>query len=248
VSGVRRTALITGSGKNIGRAVALALANDGFNVAVNGSQDRDSCESVAEEARGLGVDAVVAMGDIGSPEGAASVAKAAIDAFGAVDVLINNAAIRPKSPFLEMDEAEWHRVLNVDLNAAFWLSRACLPAMIERGWGRIVNFAGMNALKGYASRPHVSVAKHGAWGLTKSLAMEFGPKGITVNIISPGPIGTEHDDNPEMAAHIQSQVGLIPVGRLGHPDEVAAATAMLVSDGGAFINGQLIQVNGGAQT
>lgn len=248
MTAARRTALITGSGKNIGRSVALALARDGLNVVVNGSGDSAACKGVADEARALGIDAAVAMGDIGSAEGCRAVVQTALDAFGKVDVLVNNAAIRPKAGFLEIDEAEWQRVLDVDLNAAYWLSQACLPGMIERGWGRIVNFAGMNALKGYASRPHVSVAKHGAWGLTKSLAMEFGPKGITVNIISPGPIGTEHDDNPEMAAHIQSQVSLIPVGRLGHPDEVAAATAMLVSDGGAFINGQLIQVNGGAQT
>jgi 3-oxoacyl-[acyl-carrier protein] reductase len=105
----------------------------------------------------------------------------------------------------------------------------------------------MNAMHGYNGRAHVSTSKHGNWGLTKALAKEFGPKGITVNIISPGPIKSEHDD-PAMTKHINEQAAKIPVGRLGEPDEVAAVLAMLVSDGGAFVNGQMLQVNGGTQT
>ena len=169
----RRAALITGSGRNIGRAVALRLAADGFNVAINGSRDRAACEAVAAEAEKAGAEAWVAMGDVGVADDARRLAEAAIDRFGGVDVLVNNAAIRPMSPFLDMAEDEWDRVLAVDLSAAFWLSRACLPGMVERGWGRIVNLAGMNAIQGYDGRAPVSVAKHGAWGLAKSLAKEF---------------------------------------------------------------------------
>ncbi len=247
MSGERRTALITGSGRNIGRAVALALARDGLNVVINGSADRAACDAVAEEARALGFEADVAMGDVGVGDEARRVAAEARERFGRVDVLVNNAAIRPRSGFLEMDEAEWQRVIDIDMHAAFWLARACLPAMVEAGWGRIVNFAGMNAIHGYSGRAHVSVAKHGAWGLTKSLAKEFGPKGVTVNIVSPGPIRSEHAD-PAMTAHIEAQTSRIPLGRLGEPDEVAAAVSLLVSDAGAFINGQMIQVNGGTET
>jgi 3-oxoacyl-[acyl-carrier protein] reductase len=242
-----RTALITGSGKNIGRAIALDLARTGHNVVINGSRDEDACEAVAKEAEGLGVKTLVAMGDVGSADDCNRIAGAALDAFGTVDVLVNNAAIRPMTPFLEMSDEEWDRVMAVDLHAAVWLARACLPGMVEKGWGRIVNLAGMNAIQGYNGRSHVSVAKHGAWGLTKSLAKEFGPKGISTNIVSPGPIAGDHAD-PAMAAHIEAQKAKIPLGRLGTSEEIAATVSLLASDAGAFINGQLIQVNGGTQT
>lgn len=244
----RRTALITGSGKNIGRSVALALAAAGHNVVLNGSRDREACERVAGEAESHGVNTLIAMGDVGDAKECERIAGEALDKFGAVDVLVNNAAIRPMSPFLEMDEGEWDRVLAVDLSSAFWLARHCLPGMVDKGWGRIVNIAGMNAIQGYNGRAHVSVAKHGAWGLTKSLAKEFGASGVSTNIISPGPIAGDHSDDPEMAAHIEAQKGKIPLGRLGLPEEIAATVALLASDEGAFINGQMIQVNGGTQT
>lgn len=150
-------------------------------------------------------------------------------------------------PFLETPEEEWRRVMAVDLDAAVWLARACLPGMLERGWGRIVNFTGMNAIHGYAGRAPVSVAKHGVWGLTKALAKEFGARGVTVNAVSPGPIAGDSDDEAS-AEYRQALVARVPVGRLGTPREVAAVVRMLVSDGGAFVNGQMLQVNGGAET
>jgi len=244
----RRTALITGSGKNIGRAIANGLAGTGHNVVLNGSHDKTACEVVAEEVKQHGVEALVAMGDVGIAGDCRKIAAAALDEFGRVDVLVNNAAIRPMGPFLDIPEAEWDRVIAVDLSAAVWLARECLPGMIDRGWGRIINIAGMNAIQGYNGRSHVSVAKHGAWGLTKSLAKEFGSKGVSTNIISPGPIAGEHADDPEMAAHIEAQKSKIPLQRLGLPGEIAAAASLLASDEGAFINGQIIQVNGGTQT
>ncbi len=243
----RRTALITGSGRNIGRACAVALAQNGFDIVVNGSNDRMACEDTATQVMAVGAACHVAMGDVGYKDECADIVHQAMARFGRVDVLINNAAIRPSSPFLEMDEAEWDRVLAIGMHAAFWLSRGVLDGMVERGWGRIVNFAGMNAIHGYNGRAHVSVAKHGAWGLVKSLAKEFGPKGITANIISPGPIAGKHDD-PAMETHIKELAARVPLGRVGTPQEVASVVAMLVSDEGGFVNGQLIQVNGGAET
>ena len=213
----RRTALITGAGRNIGRACALGLAADGFNVVINGSSDRAACDRVAREARKLGVKALVVMGDAGKP-------------------------------FLEMSDAAWRRVIAVDLDAAVWLARACLPGMLKKGWGRIVNFTGMNAIHGYAGRAPVSVAKHGVWGLTKSLAKEFGPQGVTVNAISPGPIASDVEEDDASSHHRQQTVAKVPLGRMGTPAEVAAAARLLISDGGAYINGQMIQVNGGAET
>ena len=244
----KRTALVTGAGRNIGRACALGLATDGFNVAINGSSDRAACERVAKEARKLGVKALVVMGDVGSPEECRRIAAEAAEAFGAVDVLVNNAALRPGKPFLEMTDAEWQRVIDVDMNAAVWLARACLPGMLEKGWGRIVNFTGMNAIHGYAGRAPVSVAKHGVWGLTKSLAKEFGSAGVTVNAISPGPIAADVETDDDSSHHRQETVAKVPLGRMGTPAEVAATARLLVSEAGAYINGQMIQVNGGAET
>ncbi len=243
-----RTALITGAGRNIGRAVALGLAADGFNVVVNGSSDRAAAEAVAAEARGFGVQALVAMGDVGQREDCRRIANEALAALGPVQVLVNNAALRPAKPFLEIDpEEDWRRVLAVDLEASVWLSQALLPGMVERGWGRIVNFTGMNAIHGYAGRAPVSVAKHGLWGLTKALAKEFGPKGVTVNAISPGPIAAD-DDEPGVQTHRHGYVAKVPLGRMGTPVEVATVVRMLASEGGAYVNGQMLAVNGGAET
>jgi 3-oxoacyl-[acyl-carrier protein] reductase len=243
-----KAVLVTGGGRNIGRACVLGLAEDGFNVAINGSSDRGACEAVAREAQKFGVKAVVIMGDVGKAAECKRIADEAIKAFGAVDALLNNAALRPNKPFLEMTDAEWQRVIDVDMNAAVWFSRACLPGMTAKGWGRIVNFAGMNAIHGHAGRTPVSVAKHGVWGLTKALAMEFGPKGITTNTISPGPIAPDTEEKNASAQARAQTLARVPLGRFGKPVEVAAAARLLVSDGGAYINGQMIQVNGGGAT
>ncbi len=243
----KRTALITGSNKNIGRACALTLAKDGYNVVINGSQDRQAAQKVANEARDLGVEALVAMGDVGQRADCMRMAEESLAKFGTVDVLVNNAAVREDGGFLELREDEWRRVMAINFDASYWLSRVLLPGMVGKGWGRIINFAGMNAIHGYNGRAHVSASKHASWGLTKALAKEFGPKGITANIVSPGPIMGEEQDAVQ-AAHITPMKARVPVGRLGKPDEVAAAVALLASDAGAFINGQMIQVNGGAET
>lgn len=242
-----RTALVTGAGQNIGRAVALALAAEGMNVVVNGQTNRAACDETAELVRAAGREAVVAMGDCGVAGDCRRMVEAGVECFGRIDVLVHNAAIRPLTPFLDMSEDDWRRTMDVNLTASFWLAQAVLPGMVDAGWGRIVLFAGMNAIHGYSGRAHVSVSKHGNWGLAKALGKEFGPKGITTNIVSPGPIASEHADR-SMTDHINAQVGRIPVGRLGRPEEVAATVALLASEKGAFINGQLVQVNGGAET
>jgi len=242
-----RTAFVSGAGRNIGRAIALELADRGCNVVVNGSRNRAACEAVAQEVESRGVGALVAMGDVGSPKTVAALAAEALGRFGAVEIVINNAAIRPSRPFLEMTDEDWRRVLAVDLDSAFYTCRAFLPDMVAAGWGRIVNVTGMNAIHGYSGRAPVSAAKHGLWGLTKALAKEFGPKGITVNAISPGPIAGDYED-PATLAHIQETARRVPLGRIGQPFEIAALCGFLVSDGGGFTNAQMIACNGGAQT
>jgi len=242
-----KTAFVSGSGKNIGRAIVLELAARGANVVVNGAADTAAAEAVAEAARGHGVEALVAMGDIGDRKTLRGITDAALERFGAVDILVNNAAIRPATPFLEMAEADWHHVLDVDLHSAFYTCRAFLPGMIEKNWGRIVNITGMNAIAGYPVRTPASVAKHGLWALTKSLAKEFGPNGVTVNAISPGPIRGEHKD-PEITKRIEARVPQVPVGRIGEPEDIAALAGFLCSQEGGFVSGQMIGSNGGMMT
>lgn len=244
---LEHVALVTGAGRNIGRAIVLELARRGYSVVVNGRTDQKAADAVAEEARGLGAQAIAVLADVGDSESVNELAKAALDAFGKVDVVVNNAAIRPAKPFLELEDEDWHRVLSTDLHSAFYTSRAFIPKMVAQGWGRIVNLTGMNAMHGYNGRCPVSVAKHGLWGLTKSLAKEFGQQGVTVNAISPGPIRSTHRD-PSMTHHIESQLAKIPLGRLGEPEDIAALCAFLVSDEGGFVSGQMIASNGAAQT
>ncbi len=236
-----RTAFVSGSGRNIGRAIVLELAARGCNVVVNGSADRTACDETADAARALGAEAEVAMGDVSRPEDVAKIADAARARFGTVDILVNNAAFRPHKPFLDLTDADWQQVIDIDLTASFLTSRAFLPGMVERGWGRIVGMAGLKAIDGYFEGAPISAAKHGLWGLTKALAKEFGPHGVTVNAVSPGAIRS--DDEPEGAA-----APGIPVGRKGDPADIAALVGFLVSPAGRFVTGQMIAANGGART
>ena len=238
-----RTALITGSGRNIGRAIAIELAADGFNIILNGSSDRAACESVAGEVESTGAGVLIAMGDVGVREEALSKAESGIRQFGCIDVLVNNAAIRPSFDLVNDDEADFQRIMNINFHAAWWLTRACLPGMIDNGWGRVINFTGMNAQQGYSGKSAVSISKHAAWGLTKSIAKEYGSNGVTANIISPGTIvgdGEESESGKYKSLKQQN-----PAGRLGEPTDIARMVSYLASDKAGFINGQLMQVNGG---
>ena len=239
----KRTALITGSGRNIGRAIALHLAGAGYNIVLNGSRDRAACEEVAAKVEDLGSEATIEMCDIGDRDKVLGMAKSAIDRFGGVDVLVNNAAIRTDGDFLTISEEEWGKIIDINFNSAFHLARACIPGMLAKGWGRVINFTGMNAQQGYAGKSAVSVSKHALWGLTKSLSKEFGRQGVTVNIISPGTIPDVSTDTS--TPRFQALLKANPVGRLGTADDIAAMVDLLVSDQGGFINGQMLQVNGG---
>jgi 3-oxoacyl-[acyl-carrier protein] reductase len=239
-----RTALITGSGRNMGRGCAMELARAGFNIVINGSSKKADCERVADEVRTIGTDAQIEMADVGDKTTVEQMAANALKTFGRVDVLINNAAIRPGSKFLELSDEDLARVMDVNFHAAVWLARAFLPGMVEDGWGRVVNFSGMNAQQGTGGRPSVTISKHAAWGLTKALSREFGPKGITTNIISPGTFPDE-DIDVSSNAGFQKLLTENPAGRLGASDDIASLVGLLCSDRGGFINGQLLQVNGG---
>jgi 3-oxoacyl-[acyl-carrier protein] reductase len=226
----QHTAFISGAGRNIGRAVAMELGRRGCNVVINGSSNRANCDRVA----------------VGTADEAKRIAAAALARFGTIDILVNNAAVRPHQGFLEISDADWQRVIDVDLNAGMQFARAFLPGMIARGWGRIVNFTGLNAILGNPAGAHISAAKHGVWGLTKALAREFGPQGVTVNAISPGPIAADGEDlkSPRRA----DQIARVPLGRQGSNEEIAAVCGMLCSEEGSYVSGQMIAVSGGGVT
>ncbi len=247
MSDQKRKALITGAGRNLGRAVALRLARSGCDVVIHTRADQAQAEAVAEAARGFGVEALVCLGDIGSRDDLRRIAERALASFGHVDILVNAAAIRPDKSFLEMSFEHWQSVMDANVGSVFHLTQACLPGMVERRWGRIVNFTGMNSVRGYAKRTHIAASKHAVWGLTKALSREFGPHNITVNAISPGPAQSEHAD-PAFDARIVAQVSEIPLGRLGKPEEIAGLVGFLVSEEGGFVSGQMIGANGGVET
>lgn len=242
----RRTALVTGSTRNVGRAIALALAKNGMNIVVNGIKNETACHEVANEVRENGVDAISIMADVGDQVAAEGLAKQALDHFGTVDAFIHCASTRPRIEFLNVSDDDWNHVFATTLFSAFWISRALLPNMAEQNWGRIILFSGLTSIRGYPFGVHNCASKHGLWGMIKGLAHEFGPKGITSNIISPGPTVAGHDE--KMTAHISELGEKTPVGRAAKPEEMTAIVSMLVSDGGAFMNGQQIQVNGGVET
>lgn len=238
-----KTAFVSGSGKNIGRGIAVHLASLGANVVVNGSRDEVSCAETAKLISEAGGQALVAMGDMGRSEDVNRVAEAALKRFGTVDILVNNAARRPHKPFLEMTDEDWDGVVDVALTGAYRSARAFLPGMVDKGWGRIVNFAGMKAIRGYFEGAPISAAKHGVWGLTKALSTEFAPKGITANVISPGQIRKD-----ELDADDPKRVASIPAGFMGQSSDIAATVGFLASPDARFITGQMIAVNGGEST
>ncbi len=241
---LNRTALITGSGRNIGRSIAVELATHGCNIILNGSSDRSACESVASEIESTGSKVLIAMGDVGVRDQALAIAENGIQQFGSIDILVNNAAIRPSFDLVNDDEADFHRIMDINFHAALWLTRACLPGMIDNNWGRVVNFTGMNAQQGYSGKSAVSVSKHASWALTKSIAKEYGTHGVTANIISPGTIVGEVNE-PAIESKYAALEQQNPAGRLGTPADIAKMVAYLASDNAGFVNGQLMQINGG---
>ncbi|MCZ6890755.1 MAG: 3-oxoacyl-ACP reductase FabG [Gammaproteobacteria bacterium] len=242
-----KTALVTGSTRNIGKAIALRFSELGANVVVHGERDDAAARAVRDACSAHGGRSLHVMADVADVEDVRRMAGEVLDEFDAIDVLVNNAATRPTHAFLEMPVDAWHRVLGVDLHAAFYTSQAFLPGMVERGWGRIINITGMHAMDGFEGRAHVSAAKHGLWGMTKALAKEFGPNGITVNAISPGTIRSQRDA-PDLERAIEATAAQIPVRRLGEPEDIAALCALLASNEGGFTTGQMIAVNGGMRT
>jgi len=240
-----KVALITGSGRNIGRATALKLAGEGAHIVVNARTNQAEADAVAREARDRGVKAISVLADMAKKDQVDALAARALAEFGRVDILINNAAIRPHKPFTEVTVQDWEHVRGVVLDGAFYLTQAVIPSMVKNGYGRILFFTGHGAFTGGSGRSHVSAAKMGLIGLARSLASEYAGQNIRANVVSPGSIDTRRDNPEWYHGRVPSATG-IPLGRQGHVDEIAATCLFLVSDDGGFITGQTIHVNGGA--
>ena len=237
--------LVTGSGRNIGRATVLELASRGADVVVNARANGQEAESVAGEARSLGVKALAFVADVSVQDQVNRMVDDTLTEFGRIDILVNNAGLRRESSITQMSVEEWREVLGVNLDGPFYCSQAVVPAMISAGGGRIINVSGLNAFSGRADWAHVCASKMGALGLTRALALELAPHGILVNHIVPGAFDTTRTGEQSVAPMDQRASG-IPLGRLGMPEEVAQTCAFLASDEASFITGQTIHVNGGA--
>jgi NAD(P)-dependent dehydrogenase (short-subunit alcohol dehydrogenase family) len=240
-----KVALVTGSGRNIGRATVLKLAAEGADVVVNARSNKEEAEAVAKEARELGVKALPILADVSNKEQVDSMVNMALSEFGKVDILINNAAIRPHKPFTELTLQDWEFVRGVVLDGAFYCTRAVINSMVDNNYGRILFFTGDGAFRGGAGRSHVSAAKMGLVGFARGLASEFAGNNIRVNVVSPGSIDTSRA-NPEWYQNRPPDAAGIPLGRQGSVNEIAATCLFLVSEDGGFITGQTVHVNGGA--
>jgi 3-oxoacyl-[acyl-carrier protein] reductase len=239
-----KVAVVTGAGRNIGRAIALALANGGASIVVNARSNRTEAESVVREIETAGGKALAHIGDVADAEAVQAMADAATKKFGRIDILVNNAALRREKPFAEMDYREWREILDVILDGAFHCVKACLPQLRQSGAGTIVNIGGLSAHTGAANRAHVVTAKAGIIGFTRALAHDLASDGITVNCVVPGLIGTPRPkDKPEPAHHLTHQT---ISGERGYPEDVAAAVRFLCGPAARYINGQAIHANGGA--
>jgi NAD(P)-dependent dehydrogenase (short-subunit alcohol dehydrogenase family) len=248
----QRVAFVTGGGSGIGRAIALRLAEDGLPVAVVDLSD-DAATTVAEELTAKGHSALAVGGvdvsDRAAVEAAADRVRAEL---GPILVLVNNAGRSGFSPFLKITDAEWDSVLHVNLDGPFYCAQTVLPDMIGARWGRIVNISSSSAQGGQPYMAHYVSSKAGLIGMTKSLALEFGPKGVTVNTIPPGFIDTpmlrESEGQGLLGGSVEHHAGLTPVRRAGLPEDIANATAFLASAEAGYVTGQIIGVNGGRNT
>jgi 3-oxoacyl-[acyl-carrier protein] reductase len=240
-----RVAVVTGAARNIGRAIALELARAGACVVVNALGSADAAAEVVGRIESEGGRAIVHLADVTSPVATEGLMAAAVAAFGGIDILVNNAAIRRERPLAEIDLAAWHEVTSVVLDGAYICSRAAEPWLRRSEAGSIVNIGGMSAHSGSAARAHVMAAKSGLIGLTRALAMDLADSGITANTVVPGLIDTVrgHSAGGEPEHHARARN---PLGRRGRPEEIAYAVRFLVGPGARFITGQSIHVNGGA--
>jgi 3-oxoacyl-[acyl-carrier protein] reductase len=240
-----KVALVTGAGRNIGRAIALHLARDGATVVVNGRSDRAAIEAVAGEIVAMGGKALAHLADVSDPQAVARMAEFAAARLGGIDIAVSNAGLRRQTPFLDMSFEEWREILAVALDGAFLLSRAVVPHMIRRGGGAIIGLSGISTHIGTPNRAHVSASKAGLEGLMRALAVELAPHGIRCNCVAPGAIDTLRGASAGTLPATRGDA-TVPLRRKGSVDEIAAMVRLLAGPEGGYVTGQTIHVNGGA--
>lgn len=241
-----KVAIVTGAGRNIGRAIALALASAGAKVAVNVRASRNEGQAVVDEIAARGGEAVLVVADVTRRVEVNAMVAAVEQRFGRLDILVNNAAIRHEAAFADMPYADWCATMEVCVGGAFHCAQAALPLLKKSEAGSIIQIGGMTAQTGAARRAHVVTAKAALGGFTRALAHELAEFGITVNCISPGMVETVRKDASATARpehHAKHQPLL---GRRGHPDEIASAVVWLAGAGGRFTTGQTLHINGGS--
>ena len=242
----QRVAIVTGAGRNIGRAIALGLAADGIDIVVNARSREGEILDVAREIEALGRRALPVLADVSDATAVAKMVEATIDAFGRIDILVNNAAIRREAAIDDIEAADWRAVMAVTLDAAFHCAHACVPHLRHGYAPTIVNIGGLTAHTGAKMRAHVVAAKAGLGGLTRALAHELASSNITVNCVSPGLIETVRDTALGTRAPDHHRTSANALGRRGTPNDVAAAVKYLCSPGARYVTGQTLHVNGGA--
>ena len=238
-----KVAVVTGAGRNIGRAIALAFADAGASVVVNVRSNQVEADNVVRAIEAGGGKAATVLGDIGDEKTAAALAEAALKHFGRIDMLVNNAALRREKPIDQMSYAEWREVMNVILDGAFRCVHACVPALKKNG-GTIINIGGMSAHIGSKDRAHVMTAKSALVGFSRALAHDLAANKITANCVVPGAIDTTRPATSQNPAHHLTH-GTI-TGERGKPEDVAATVRFLCGPSGRYITGQTIHVSGGA--
>ncbi|NLT58695.1 MAG: 3-oxoacyl-[acyl-carrier-protein] reductase [Clostridiales bacterium] len=239
-----KVALITGAGRGIGRAVALAMAQAGADVAVLYNGSRTAAEETAAQIEGMGRRAGVFQCDVGDYEGSKAAVAAVLGHFGRVDILVNNAGITRDALILSMKPADFTAVLQTNLTGTFHMTRHLYPHFLRQRSGRIINISSVSGLLGNAGQANYAAAKAGVIGLTKTTARELASRGITCNAIAPGYIDT--DMTAALPAQVaESVVAQIPLGRMGRAEEVAAAAVFLAGDTASYITGTVLQIDGG---
>ncbi len=241
-----RVALVTGSAKNIGRAIALHLAKQGAHVMVNARSSERECAQVVELIKSSGGQACFHVSDISHPEGSQSLIRATEEAFGRLDILVNNAAIRRHSNFESLSWLEWREVLGTILDGAYLCTHAALHLLKASSAGSIVNMGGMSAHTGSKDRAHVLAAKSGLIGLTRGLAHDLSVHGITVNCLVPGLIDTERGESAGSGAPEHHSRNKTLLGRRGEPEEVAEMVGFLCGPKARYMTGQTVHLNGGS--